>query len=358
MELKDYNKLYILNDLPFPTAIHKISVDLFNATDRSSHLVHLGNSSVEWNGILDGSLLRGVQLFPTSLNRTINFVFPKIAYSQLEPLLSGRTSEDFFIQYTNQSIHPLRKNENDIIYINDNPNSVINTDLYSLDRLRRKLTARNYNRYRKFSHVMANSNYVRKSIIDYGFDGEISVINPLGNPRMRILDQKKELRAKWKLPQDKKLILSVTNGVHRKNLSFVKEVVESLGDEYQLVRIGIQVGDSITYNNVTDEEVNELFNACDVLFFPSLEEGFGIPVIEAFAAGLPTVVSDLEIMHEVAGNAAVFIEPTDHSSGVLGIREALNGSIEFIAKSRERSRLYTLERFNKEVSSFYSKILK
>lgn len=60
---------------------------------------------------------------------------------------------------------------------------------------------------------------------------------------------------------------------------------------------------------VTNEELAALFRGALFLVFPSLYEGFGLPVLEALSAGTPVVASDLSVLREVAGNAALFAPP-------------------------------------------------
>ena len=62
---------------------------------------------------------------------------------------------------------------------------------------------------------------------------------------------------------------------------------------------------------VTEDVVRALYDQARALLFPTLYEGFGMPVAEALAAGLQPVVSDIPVMHEVAGDAGIFIDPND-----------------------------------------------
>ena len=62
------------------------------------------------------------------------------------------------------------------------------------------------------------------------------------------------------------------------------------------------------------ERLRAIYSGAEALVFPSLGEGFGLPVLEAMACGTPVVASDLPVLREVAGEGAVFCDPTDASS--------------------------------------------
>ena len=70
---------------------------------------------------------------------------------------------------------------------------------------------------------------------------------------------------------------------------------------------------------VPDEALPYLYRGADFLLFPSLYEGFGLPVLEAMACGTPVVTSSTTSLPEVAGDAAVFVDPESVSSITTGI---------------------------------------
>jgi glycosyltransferase involved in cell wall biosynthesis len=67
-----------------------------------------------------------------------------------------------------------------------------------------------------------------------------------------------------------------------------------------------------------------IYSASSMLVFPSLHEGFGLPIIEAMACGVPVVCSDLEPMIEVAGGAARLVDPRSEASIAGGIKKVLS----------------------------------
>src|SRR5205807_67495 len=79
------------------------------------------------------------------------------------------------------------------------------------------------------------------------------------------------------------------------------ELAVSLGIADRCVMLG----------RVSDAVLAGLYRDAVALCFPSLAEGFGLPVLEAMAAGLPVVASDLDVLREVAGDAAMFVPPGD-----------------------------------------------
>lgn len=96
-------------------------------------------------------------------------------------------------------------------------------------------------------------------------------------------------------------------------LLVVGQAYEGAG-ELRRVAAGLGVNDAvIELQSVDDEALRALYAGCEVFLFPSLYEGFGLPLLEAMACGAPVVASDQASIPEVAGGAALLIGPTDYA---------------------------------------------
>ena len=137
----------------------------------------------------------------------------------------------------------------------------------------------------------------------------------------------------------------------------VKRAIESLGNDYLLVRIGPPVGDSITFNNVDEITLNEIYNACDLLYFPTLMEGFGNPVIEAFKTGLPVVSSDIDIIQEVSSGAAILVDPENLQENIKAIKEIMEDKDSLIENGYNVSKKYSKDIVRQRLMDYYKGII-
>jgi glycosyltransferase involved in cell wall biosynthesis len=82
--------------------------------------------------------------------------------------------------------------------------------------------------------------------------------------------------------------------------------------------------DRVTFAGyVPDGDLPPLYSGADCVLLPSLYEGFGFPVLEAFACGAPVVCSNASSLPEVAGDAALLVAPTDTDGLAAAIRRVL-----------------------------------
>ena len=137
-------------------------------------------------------------------------------------------------------------------------------------------------------------------------------------------------------------VLAVATLEPRKNLRRVAEAAARAGVELRVVGAvgwgGVETPGWV--GEVSDEELAALYRSARVLVFPSLYEGFGIPVLEAMASGTPVVTSRGGATEEVAGGAAVLVDPLDVAAIAAGIEEATPRRDELRALGLERARAF------------------
>ena len=122
----------------------------------------------------------------------------------------------------------------------------------------------------------------------------------------------------------------------RKNRRTAELAVELLGGELAFAALG---PGSLGY--VSDDELPALYRGASVFVYPSRFEGFGIPVIEAMACGVPCVVSSHASLDEACGDAAVRADPESAEEFAAGIRRALSDRDELVQRGLEHARRFT-----------------
>ena len=183
-------------------------------------------------------------------------------------------------------------------------------------------------------------------------------------------------RHDWRIPDDAFVVLHVGSTVDRKNVPLVINTVARLRQHSDVYLL--QVGGRFTAEQeqlidrldlrravrsvaAADETtLRRAYRAADVLLFPSLYEGFGFPVLEAFASGLPVVTSGAGGLKEVGGDAAVVVEGRDPASYVQALDELSEDADrreDLINKGWARARQFTWQKTAEATAQVYREFL-
>ena len=192
-------------------------------------------------------------------------------------------------------------------------------------------------------------------------------------------DHMVSVKVKYKLPEN--YLLHIANKDPRKNTKNVliafKEYLKIANNTQKLLMLGCKKDDLkillkeinavelydhiILTGYVSDEDLPIIYQLSELFLFPSLREGFGIPIIEAMACGVPVITSNTSSMPEVAGNAAHLIDPNKPEEicrGMLKIMFNENYKKELIQKGLERSTAFTWNRMALQILEQYKELYK
>lgn len=210
---------------------------------------------------------------------------------------------------------------------------------------------------KRASFFLAISEFTKQEMVQiWGIPAEkIHVIPCSCSAEMhRVIDEQKldQLREKYKLP--KHFLLFVGNFNPRKNLERIIRAYDRVRASgkvtHQLVIAGEQgwkfdkqaALQGITHREdirfigfVPDEDMAALYSASDAFLFPTLYEGFGIPVVEAQRCGTPVLTSNVSSLPEVGGDAAVYVDPYNVESICDGM-EKIVGDASFAQELRQK----------------------
>lgn len=229
--------------------------------------------------------------------------------------------------------------------------------------------------------IVTVSEFERKRISDFmGLkDNLISIYNGVGE-HFKVISDKDVLdqyKKKYNLPN--KFFFFLGNTDPKKNtpnmLKAFAKFNERSSESYKLVMLDFQesalqqILTNIGCSHIRDQimligyvpnnELPQIINLSTLFLYPSLRESFGIPILEGMACGVPVITSNTSSMPEVAGNAALLIDPNDYTSIVSAIEELLNNTSlreSLIKKGLARATKFSWLEMAKKYLSLYNEV--
>lgn len=176
---------------------------------------------------------------------------------------------------------------------------------------------------------------------------KITVIYEAAGRQFKLQSEKvvAAFKKKYQLPDT--FILAIGGVGERRNLTKVKEATKN----YNLVIAG-QTIPWLDY----ETELPLLYGSATLLLYPSLYEGFGLPILEAQACGTPIVTSNVSSMPEVAGSSAILVNPLNQDDITKNVREVMEDAKlqkDLIAKGLANAKRFSWERAAQETAQVY-----
>jgi glycosyltransferase involved in cell wall biosynthesis len=231
------------------------------------------------------------------------------------------------------------------------------------------------------------SEYTRQEFCDYtGMSLNRTTVMPLAADEhfQPVLEQNliREACQRYKIPQNPYFLCLASQLELRKNIphlinSFIKLLQEKPNLEVNLVLIGTlryaskemsklmekvpQFKERIIITGyVPDEDLSALYSGAVAFVFPSLYEGFGLPVLESMQCGTPVICSNATSLPEVAGDAAILVSPTDEDELCQAMLNLLTDSAlqqDLRQRGLERAKQFTWSKAADKVVDLYQRVI-
>jgi glycosyltransferase involved in cell wall biosynthesis len=215
---------------------------------------------------------------------------------------------------------------------------------------------------RRAQAVTVISEHTKKLVMDWSgiADNKIHVIaNPL--PHGFSYHPKTEL--------SEKPALLVIGTKYNKNLQGIIEAIDGLScrliiaGRLSTLQLDLLAQNQIDYENLvgaSDDQIIDAYKRCDLLCFPSLFEGFGMPIIEAQAIGRPVITSSFGAMKEVAGEGALLVDPhqaDDIRNGIVTLLNDADLRSKLVAKGLENAAKFNAKTLAIQYAKVYEGIV-
>ena len=213
--------------------------------------------------------------------------------------------------------------------------------------------------------IIVPSNSTMADLTDLGVDANIIRVIPEAPSFSKASDAEvANAKKKYQIQGDYLISIGVTE------LKNTKRIIEAFhlstaGKELKLILVGRPTSIPIEperniriLGHVPQNDLKALLTGSRGLIFASLYEGYGIPILDAFACGVPVVTSNTGSMPEVAGDAAGLVDPYDVDSIKAGIEEVLRGPKSYIEKGEKRVKEFSWEKTARTTLDVYRESLK
>jgi glycosyltransferase involved in cell wall biosynthesis len=218
---------------------------------------------------------------------------------------------------------------------------------------------------RESKRIIVPSNSTKADLLSLGIKEDIVRVIPEASSLSKASEAEvTSVKKKYQIQGDYLISIGATE------LKNTKRIIEafhlsSAGKELKLILVGRPTGIQIKPERnirilgyVPQNDLKALLTGSRGLIFASLYEGYGIPILDAFACGTPVVTSNISSMPEVAGGAAVLVDPYDAGSIADGITKVINAPKALIEKGLVRASEFSWDKTAKMTLDVYKEGVK
>ncbi|GAB3177165.1 glycosyltransferase family 4 protein [Telluribacter humicola] len=190
------------------------------------------------------------------------------------------------------------------------------------------------------------------------------------------MDEQLRVKERFKLPD--RFFFFLGNTDPKKNMPTVLKAFAQLSDSISDVKLVIADTSSavveailntigrkdllshlVLTGYISEQDIAAVYHQSEVFLYPSLNEGFGLPILEAMTCGVPVVTSNVTSMPEVAGDAAILVDPTNADDITAAMKKALLDlplRQKMIGEGLKRPALFTWEQTARSMLNIYEQI--
>ncbi|MFC1624894.1 glycosyltransferase family 4 protein [Patescibacteria group bacterium] len=215
--------------------------------------------------------------------------------------------------------------------------------------------------FNEVNRIIVPSNFTKNELLRLGFpDEKIKVIYEAAGKIFKPQSSKKVSKLKKRFKINENYVMTVGIGKRKNTEGIIKGFeLAKAGKDLTLVIVGNSDASKGTKRGIRyvgmpeDIDLATLYSGARALIYPSFYEGFGIPILQAFSCNCPVVTSNITSMPEIAGDAAILVNPKDTNSIAEGIKKALSAPKTYIAKGKKRVKEFSWEKTAKETLEIY-----
>ena len=349
----------VLNVIEYQSIMQNLQ-KRFNSTDAKLNIDSDAGTSSKFKDVMVGMSRKSIQSIDRYRYRTI---------------VKGNVHHDNVKHITNQELAYLLK------YLDLEKTIVTCHDLipWAYEKNHSKIWKDNMDGIKKADQIITISQFSKSEIIKYlDYPEErIHIISDAVDHEFYKPNRDRTILRKFKIPDNDKVILYVGSETPRMNLDFLLKSLSKLKKilpNFKLVKIGeaqslgarnhflnsiIERGleeNVIFVGYVAEEELPKWYNASDLLVYPCIYAGFGLPPLEAMACGTPVITSNTTSLPEVVGDEGIMVDPDDEEAMTNNIYKVLTDpdlTDDLIKKGLKRSKLFNWEESAKNTLEVY-----